>query len=162
MLKWLSTRSEDRFNVFTDCNMIRISCKFAKYPDERANCSRVVCAMIASISVSWCTSCSQEVGQIEGFQVVPGNLSFIPLSRVPSSLYYKGSYCISLQWQAIIHSQVFSSRRENYSSKFVRKERKRKKKKRKEKEDLSRKKNWFWRKTLPCICQDFDYGAIQL
>lgn len=82
MIERLSTRREGRFNLFTDCNVIRISCKFAKYPDERANCSKVVCAMIVSTSVSWCTSCSQEVGQIEGFQVVPVTFpgNSIPLS----------------------------------------------------------------------------------
>lgn len=82
MIERVSTRGESRFDLFTDCNVIRISCKFAKYPGERADCSRVVCAMIASISMSWCTSCSQEVGQIEGFQVVPVTFpgNSIPLS----------------------------------------------------------------------------------
>lgn len=170
MIERLSTRREGRFNLFTDCNVIRISCKFAKYPDERANCSKVVCAMIASTSVSWCTSCSQEVGQIEGFQVVPVTFpgNSIPLSWRVRAYHHRCIIkvhigCISLEWQAIIHSFKFSEKFSKRKLFFdIRKKRKKeRRKKRKGKEDPSRKKNWFWRKTFSYICQDFDYGAIQ-
>lgn len=160
MIERLSTRSEGRFNLFTDCNVIRISCKFAKYTDERANCSRVVCAMIASISVSWCTSCSQEVGQIDGFQVVPVTFpgNSIPLSWRVRAYHHRciikvHTGCISLEWQAIIHSQVF---RRVLEEKIIRKKRKKKKRGSLEEEKLILEKNsplylsrfWLWRYSI--------------
>lgn len=160
MIERLSTRSEGRFNLFTDCNVIRISCKFAKYTDERANCSRVVCAMIASISVSWCTSCSQEVGQIDGFQVVPVTFpgNSIPLSWRVRAYHHRciikvHTGCISLEWQAIIHSQVF---RRVLEEKIIRKKRKKRKRRSLEEEKLILEKNsplylsrfWLWRYSI--------------